>query len=89
MAKAYVYTLKSERNGSFYIGSTNNYQRRLDEHERGKSKYTRNNRPYKLVLVQEFQDLKTARVIEYKLKRFANRNVIEKIVLEQKINLEL
>ncbi len=55
----------------------------------GKSKFTRNIRPVVLVFSQEFPDLKTARKIEYKLKSFANRNIIEKIIKDQKIALGL
>ncbi|MGI5826770.1 MAG: GIY-YIG nuclease family protein, partial [Patescibacteria group bacterium] len=38
MSKAFVYILKSEKNGRFYIGSTSNFERRLDEHLNGRSK---------------------------------------------------
>ncbi|MCL5090624.1 MAG: GIY-YIG nuclease family protein, partial [Patescibacteria group bacterium] len=75
MPKAYVYILKSEKNGRFYIGSTNNLLRRINEHFEGKAKYTRNNRPLKLVFSQEYENLKTARSIEKKLKKFANQNI--------------
>ncbi len=87
MSKAFVYILKSEKNGRFYIGSTNNFERRLDEHIRGKSKYTRNNLPVVPVFSQEFPNIKTARKIEYRLKSFANRNIIEKIIKNQRLTL--
>jgi putative endonuclease len=87
MSKAFVYILKSEKNGRFYIGSTSNFERRLDEHLNGRSKYTRNNRPIVPVFCQEFPDIKTAKKIEFKLKKFANRAIIEKIIKDQKITL--
>ena len=87
MSKAFVYILKSERNVRFYIGSTNNFGRRLDEHIKGKSKYTRNNLPVVPVFCQEFPDIETVRKIEYKLKSFANRSIIEKIIKDQKLTL--
>lgn len=45
----YVYVLKSLKNNRLYTGSTNNLERRFDEHNSGKSKYTKLTRPFKLV----------------------------------------
>jgi len=50
----YVYVLKSIRNGRFYVGSTNNIQRRLLEHNNGKSKYTKLTKPFQLLHSEEF-----------------------------------
>lgn len=46
IAMYYLYILKSEKNGSLYIGQTNNLKRRLFEHNNGKSEYTNKYRPY-------------------------------------------
>lgn len=51
----YVYVLKSLRNGRFYTGSTDNVDRRLKEHNSGKSKYTRSTKPFELVYKEEFE----------------------------------
>jgi len=85
--KGFVYILKSLKNNSYYLGSTNNIERRLSEHNLGKSKFTKNNRPYLLVFYQEFNSLKTAKQVEYKLKRLASRKIIEEIISEGKIHL--
>ncbi len=45
----YIYILKSLKNSRFYTGSTQSLQKRLDEHNSGKSKATRFNRPFELV----------------------------------------
>ncbi len=45
----WVYVLKSLKNGRLYIGSTNDLERRLAEHNSGKNKYTRHVRPLQLV----------------------------------------
>ncbi|OGY63932.1 MAG: endonuclease [Candidatus Harrisonbacteria bacterium RIFCSPLOWO2_02_FULL_41_11] len=50
----YVYILKSLKNGRFYIGSTNNLERRLNEHNSGKSKYTSLTRPFVLIFKEEY-----------------------------------
>ena len=44
----YVYILQSLRNAQFYIGQTNSLERRLEEHNKGMSKSTKANRPWKL-----------------------------------------
>ncbi len=86
---AFVYVLQSERNGRFYIGSTNNLEERYIEHNSGQSPYTRNNRPYKVVFFQEYKSLEEARKIEFKLKSFKNRKIIEKIIEEKVIKLKV
>ncbi len=82
-----VYILKSESNGRYYIGSTNNLARREEEHGRGKTKYTKIAGPFELVFKQEFVDIKLARQIEYKLKKLKSRVIIEKIINEGVIKL--
>ncbi len=83
-----VYILQSSANGRYYIGSTNNLERRLIEHTSGKSTYTRLTRPYKLVFSQQFESLMEARKVEYRLKKFKSRRIIEKIIQNNKILLK-
>jgi len=45
----YVYVLRSKKNGRFYTGHTDNLERRISEHNRGKSKSTFNRGPFELV----------------------------------------
>ena len=45
----YVYIIKSLKNGRFYVGSTGNLERRLDEHNSGQSRYTKLTSPFVLV----------------------------------------
>jgi len=45
----YVYVLQSERDGKFYVGYTKNIQKRLEEHNKGNVKSTKNRLPMKLV----------------------------------------
>ena len=51
----YAYVLMSLRNKRLYVGSTDNLRRRVVEHnsEIG-GKYTRDNRPFKLVFYEAF-----------------------------------
>lgn len=76
----FVYVLKSMKNGRYYVGSTNDLTRRMAEHKRGKTKYTRNSGPYKLIYKRSFRTLKEARQKEYQIKKMKNREYIEKFI---------
>jgi putative endonuclease len=51
----FFYVLKSEKDGSFYKGQTDNYEDRLRRHNAGMSKATRASRPWKLALLEEYE----------------------------------
>ena len=62
----YVYVLRSSLDGELYIGMTDDLDRRVGEHNRGKSRSTRNRRPLTLVYHEEF----SSRVEAAKRERF-------------------
>jgi len=76
----YLYILKNNKNERYYIGSTNNLDRRLTEHNGGKTKSLKNLLPVNLVFKKEFNNIIDARKIELKLKKYKNRNIIENII---------
>lgn len=45
----YTYVLKCEKTGTFYTGTTNNLERRSEQHNRGEVYSTKNKLPVKLV----------------------------------------
>ena len=45
----YVYLLFSDKDGKFYTGLTNDLKRRLQEHNSGSVKSTRNRRPLQII----------------------------------------
>lgn len=49
-----MYILKSEASGKLYKGSTADLKRRIKEHNSGKSTFTRNNGPWKLIYYEAF-----------------------------------
>jgi len=51
----YAYVLKSQSAGSHYYGSTENLDRRLQEHNSGKMKYTKGRRPWILHYFEEYE----------------------------------
>ncbi|MDO8504090.1 MAG: GIY-YIG nuclease family protein [bacterium] len=85
---AYVYILQSLVNGRYYIGSTSNLERRLTEHNLGKSKYTSFTRPFVLKFSQKFSSPTEARKVELWLKRQKDAKLTRSIIKEGKIQKE-
>jgi putative endonuclease len=57
----YVYVLKSLKSKRLYVGFTEDLKRRLDEHNRGSGgKFSKINKPFKLVFYEAFLDKKDA-----------------------------
>ena len=58
--KGYMYILECS-DGSYYTGSTNDLERRLEQHRSGEgANYTRKHLPVKLVYFEEFQRIDEA-----------------------------
>lgn len=75
----YVYILKSRLTNKYYIGCTDNIDRRIREHNNGLSKYTKSMRPWILVHSEKFFRLIDARKRERKIKSWKKRAYIEKL----------
>lgn len=67
----YVYVLQSTKDGSVYLGSTNNLKRRITEHNGGRGRSTKTGAPFHLVYYEAFRDESEARLRERNLKRYA------------------
>lgn len=79
MEKYYVYIIKSEKDDSFYIGQTNNIERRLSEHNEGLSSYTSSKLPWHLHYLEELNTREEAMKREVFLKKQRNKTFYEKI----------
>ena len=67
--KYYVYMLLTERN-TLYCGYTDDVEKRFKAHLEGHgAKYTRANKPVKIVWQKEFNSKSEARREEYRIKR--------------------
>ena len=88
MMKGFVYILK-DANNKFYVGSTDNLERRLYQHEHGYSQTTRNMKMPKLVFAQEYDKLLTARKIEKKIKNLKRKDYVENIVKDGYIKMSV
>ena len=70
----YVYILKSQATpGHYYVGETTDVERRLQEHDRGKSTHTNKHRPWALNTYIAFADRFTALQFEAYLKSGSGR----------------
>ena len=74
----WVYILKSRRFRKTYTGSTINLDKRLEEHNEGKSYFTARYKPWDIVYREYFDKLIEARKREKYLKSAAGRKYIKK-----------
>ncbi|PJE59770.1 MAG: excinuclease ABC subunit C [Candidatus Portnoybacteria bacterium CG10_big_fil_rev_8_21_14_0_10_44_7] len=79
----YVYLLESQKDYSVYIGFTTDLKTRFKDHNNGKSRYTKNRRPWQLIYYEAYANKKDARQREIKLKR---HNQQKEILLKRIIN---
>ena len=84
----YVYVLQSLKNERLYIGSTNNLERRLSEHNSGKSRYTRSTRPFELVYQEDYGERIEARRRELFLKSGKGREFLRSGPLAQQVRAQ-
>ncbi len=75
-----IYILQSEKDGKYYIGSTDNLIKRLERHNKGYSRYTKGRGPFLLIYKEGYKTRSEAKKREYYLKSLKSRNVIEKII---------
>lgn len=64
----YTYVIRSQSLQRFYVGSTQDVERRLQEHNAGKSKSTRPGVPWELIHVEEHATRSEAMLHERKIK---------------------
>lgn len=71
--KFYVYIILTVNN-KLYCGYTDDVERRYKLHKEGKgAKFTRANKPFKLVYVKEFDTKQEAQKEEYRIKRLSRK----------------
>lgn len=68
-----VYILKSLTDGSYYVGMSDNTERRLEEHNRGKVTSTKSKIPWEKIYEEEYGNRIEARQREKYLKSAAGR----------------
>jgi len=78
--KYYVYIIQSKKNGKFYIGCTDDIERRVDQHNSGRNKSTKSGVPWELKYQEEFYDRKTAMNREKEIKDKKSKRYIEWLI---------
>ncbi|MDP2649537.1 MAG: GIY-YIG nuclease family protein [bacterium] len=76
----FTYILKSEKDESYYMGSTDDIEKRIIRHNKGYSRYTKNRGPFKLVYRENYNTRSEAKKREYYLKSLKSRIAIEKLI---------
>ncbi|MFP4469122.1 MAG: GIY-YIG nuclease family protein [Bacteroidales bacterium] len=75
-----LYILQSQKNGRYYVGSTDNFQRRFTEHNGGQTKSTRNGIPWIAVFNFEFQNSTHGLKAERRIKSLKSKKIIQGLI---------
>lgn len=81
----YVYILRSENNGQYYVGHTDDIEDRVGRHNSGRVIATRKNRPWILFHKEKFTDRASALNRERQVKSWKSRKAIERLKSSNKI----
>ena len=85
----YLYIIQSVKNKMFYVGSTIDVKNRLEKHNNGEVKATKNRGPWVIKFTKKYNIIREARQIEYKLKKMKSRKVVEQIIKDQNIKITI
>ncbi|MBI2012091.1 GIY-YIG nuclease family protein [Candidatus Daviesbacteria bacterium] len=75
-----TYIIQSLKDGSYYIGSTDDLDKRISRHNKGYSRYTKSRIPYKIIYQETFKTRSEAKKREYYLKSLKSRAAIENLI---------
>lgn len=78
----YLYILKSLKDNKRYIGSTNDLQRRLAQHNFGFVKSTKSRKPFVLLYSEKFVNEKDSRLREKYFKTHKGHIELRKILVD-------
>jgi putative endonuclease len=84
---AWVYILRSDRTGRFYIGHTTDILRRLALHNARAVKATRHQAPWTLAYTEGHSDTTSARKREWELKKLKSRIILQRLIDSQAASL--
>ena len=76
LEKYFLYVLKSELDGSLYIGQSNNVVNRLNKHNLGQNKSTKSKLPWQLIFSKGVETRSEAMKLEKKLKSWKKRSAV-------------
>ena len=76
-----LYVIRSLVNEELYVGICKDLVKRLAEHEKGKNRYTKGLRPWKLVYTESFPDWQSARNQEKYYKSGSGKENLKSILV--------
>ena len=76
----YVYVLQNEKDDSFYVGSTQDLNQRVERHNTGRSRYTKNRGSWKLLYTEQYDTRAQAMQREQQIKKWKNKKYIEQLI---------
>ena len=76
----YTYVLENTLTKRHYVGSTNDIDRRLEEHNRGHTKSTRSRGKWKLLYVEKYNIEEQARKRERQIKSYKGGGAFKKLI---------
>lgn len=79
----WLYILKNTVTDRYYIGSTNNLDRKIKQHRSGSTRTTKVLKTYKLVYFEKFSNIIHARIREKKLKSYKSKRYSEWLINNQ------
>ena len=78
----FVYVLKSLKDNNYYIGLSSDVEKRIKQHNSGKTKSTKHRRPFKLIYKEKYNNLQEARKREKFLKSYSGVSEKRSIINE-------
>jgi len=75
-----VYVLQSIKDHGYYIGCTTDLERRVSEHNNGKTLSLISRRPLEVIYSEEYSDQKVAYAREKKLKSYKGGEAFKKLI---------
>ncbi len=76
----FVYILKSAKDGSYYVGSTQDLSSRLERHNQGRAQYTKSKRPWELIYSEEYEERSYAVKRERLIKKRKSRQFVDSLL---------
>ena len=75
-----VYILESFKTGRYYIGCTEDPEKRLIKHNKGWVRSTKAHQPWRIIYKEEYTSLSEARKREKQIKSWKKRSKIEQLI---------
>ncbi|MGH9804598.1 MAG: GIY-YIG nuclease family protein [Candidatus Acidiferrales bacterium] len=80
MKKWFVYVLRSTCDGGYYVGYTHDLEKRLKDHNTGKTRSLRARRPLRLIYIEEFGRRADAKRREKEIKSYKGGEAFKRLI---------